>query len=155
MVYFVLVFKFKVVVFLGVGFLMLVVFFLCCVYYNVIIVWCLYYMFKLFVSIVLWVNCDNWWNMFSCVFFKKLINGVINNGGLVNNIGFMNLILCINDIVLIVGNLMGNVFMLFVKCFIIIINVIINGIVMLSNVMFLVIVGGNFFSKEFWENYVF
>ena len=70
--------KLKAVVFSGVGFSMLVVSFLCCVYYNVIIAWCLYYMFKSFASIVPWANCDNWWNTPSCSLSKKSSNGITN-----------------------------------------------------------------------------
>ncbi|XP_032222489.1 sodium- and chloride-dependent GABA transporter 1 isoform X2 [Nematostella vectensis] len=51
----------------GVGFAMLVVSFLCCVYYNVIIAWCLYYLFESFAKDVPWKTCDNWWNTATCL----------------------------------------------------------------------------------------
>ena len=124
------VFKFKVVVFSGVGFSMLVVSFLCCVYYNVIIAWCLYYMFKSFASIVPWANCDNWWNTPNC------------NDGSVNNTAS------------IVGNLTGNASTPLVKCLTPTLNDTSNGTGTSSNVASSATVGGNSPSKEFWENYV-
>lgn len=148
------VFKFKVVVFSGVGFSMLVVSFLCCVYYNVIIAWCLYYMFKSFASIVPWANCDNWWNTPNCALSKKPTNGVTNNGGSVNNTGPTNSTSCINDTASIVGNLTGNASTPLVKCLTTTLNVTTNGTATSSNVASLATVGGNSPSKEFWENYV-
>lgn len=126
----------------GVGFSMLVVSFLCCVYYNVIIAWCLYYMFKSFASIVPWANCDNWWNTPNC------------NGGSVNNTELMNSTSCINDTASIVGNLTGNASTPLVKCLTTTINVTTNDTATSSNVTSLATVGGNSPSKEFWENYV-
>lgn len=126
----------------GVGFSMLVVSFLCCVYYNVIIAWCLYYMFKSFASIVPWANCDNWWNTPNC------------NGGSVNNTELMNSTSCINDTASIVGNLTGNASTPLVKCLTPTLNDTSNGTATSSNVASLATVGGNSPSKEFWENYV-
>lgn len=134
------VFKFKAVVPSGVGFSMLVVSFLCCVYYNVIIAWCLYYMFKSFASIVPWANCDNWWNTPNCTLSKKASNGVTNNGGPVNNTVLMNSTSCIND----TASIVGNVSTPLLKCATTTLNVTTNGTA----------VGGNSPSKEFWENYV-
>ena len=45
---------------------MMVISFLCCVYYNVIIAWCLYYLFESFGSVVPWATCNNWWNTPAC-----------------------------------------------------------------------------------------
>lgn len=138
----------------GVGFSMLVVSFLCCVYYNVIIAWCLYYMFKSFASIVPWANCDNWWNTPNCALSKKSSNGVTNNGGPVNNTVLKNSTSCINDTASIVGNLTGNASTPLVKCLTTTINVTTNDTATSSNVTSLATVGGNSPSKEFWENYV-
>ena len=46
----------------GIGYAMLVLSFLCCVYYNTIIAWSLYYLFLSFRSDVPWRSCGNWWN---------------------------------------------------------------------------------------------
>jgi len=49
-------------IFKGIGFGMVVVSFLVCVYYNVIISWSLYYLFASFQSRLPWTQCDQWWN---------------------------------------------------------------------------------------------
>lgn len=151
--HFVSLIKFKAVVFSGVGFSMLVVSFLCCVYYNVIIAWCLYYMFKSFASVVPWANCDNWWNTPNCALSKKTSNGVINNGGPVNTTGLLNSTSCFNDTASIVGNLTGNASTPLLKCVTSTLNVT-NGTATSGKVVSMAAVGGNSPSKEFWENYV-
>ncbi|EDO31545.1 predicted protein [Nematostella vectensis] len=52
--------------FRGIGFASIVISFLVCVYYNVIIAWCLYFLAVSFRSEVLWKHCDNWWNTDNC-----------------------------------------------------------------------------------------
>lgn len=145
--------KFKAVLFSGVGFSMLVVSFLCCVYYNVIIAWCLYYMFKSFASVVPWANCDNWWNTPNCALSKKSSNGVTNNGGPVNTTGLLNSTSCFNDTASIVGNLTGNASAPLLKCVTSTLNVT-NGTATPEKVVSMAAAGGNSPSKEFWENYV-
>lgn len=49
----------------GVGFGMVIVSFLVCVYYNIIIGWSLYYLFASFQSQLPWTRCDQWWNKLS------------------------------------------------------------------------------------------
>jgi SNF family Na+-dependent transporter len=51
---------------------MMVVSFLCTVYYNVIIAWCLYYLSQSLRSEVPWKNCDNWWNTDKCATTGRL-----------------------------------------------------------------------------------
>lgn len=46
----------------GIGFGMVAVSFLVCVYYNVIIGWSLYYLFASFQGTLPWTQCDQWWN---------------------------------------------------------------------------------------------
>lgn len=150
--------KFKAVVFSGVGFSMLVVSFLCCVYYNVIIAWCLYYMFKSFASVVPWANCNNWWNTPDCTLSEKQSNVVTNNGGPVNTTVLVNSTSCINDTAPIVGNLTGNLTRNastpLLKCVTSTLNVTTNGTAAPSTLAPVAGVGGNSPSKEFWENYV-
>ncbi|XP_028392400.1 sodium- and chloride-dependent GABA transporter 1-like [Dendronephthya gigantea] len=50
----------------GIGYSMMVVSFLCTIYYNVIIAWCLYYLAMSFRSEVPWRYCGNWWNTDNC-----------------------------------------------------------------------------------------
>jgi len=64
----------------GVGFGMVVVSFLVCVYYNVIIAWSLYYLFASFQSVLPWTACDQWWNkVSSCINSTTPINGSVAN----------------------------------------------------------------------------
>lgn len=76
---------------------MLVVSFLCCVYYNVIIAWCLYYLFESFGSEVPWKNCDNKWNTPSCR-LSKTDTGPAGDSGSVNST-LANSTLCKNETV--------------------------------------------------------
>ena len=41
--------------------------FLVCVYYNIIIAWCLYYLFLSMAKDVPWKSCGNWWNTENCL----------------------------------------------------------------------------------------
>ena len=50
----------------GIGYSMMVVSFLCTVYYNVIIAWCLYYLSQSLRSEVPWKRCGNSWNSDKC-----------------------------------------------------------------------------------------
>lgn len=50
----------------GVGMASIVVSFLVCIYYNVIIAWCLYFLAISLRSEVLWKHCNNWWNTENC-----------------------------------------------------------------------------------------
>uniref|UniRef100_H2ZGX1 Transporter n=1 Tax=Ciona savignyi TaxID=51511 RepID=H2ZGX1_CIOSA len=52
----------SVPLFKGVGFGMVAVSFLVCIYYNVIIAWSLFYLFASFSSVLPWTQCDQWWN---------------------------------------------------------------------------------------------
>lgn len=144
---------------------MLVVSFLCCVYYNVIIAWCLYYMFKSFASVVPWANCNNWWNTPSCALSKKDGKVVTINGGPINTTTLVNSTSCFNETTTIVGNLTignitsgnttaGNASTPLLKCVTTALNVTTNGTAAPSTLAPVAAVGGNSPSKEFWENYV-
>lgn len=50
----------------GVGFASIVVSFLVCIYYNVIIAWSMFFLFQSFRSDVPWRNCGNKWNTDKC-----------------------------------------------------------------------------------------
>ncbi|KAK3746280.1 hypothetical protein QZH41_016528 [Actinostola sp. cb2023] len=72
--------------FKGVGMASIVVSFLVCIYYNVIIAWCLYFLALSLRSEVLWKHCNNWWNTENCYEGRlpetgkcsRLINATIN-----------------------------------------------------------------------------
>lgn len=54
---------------------------LTCVYYNVIVAWTLYYLFKSFAAHVPWATCDNWWNTDACAFHhdNPTLNATLQN----------------------------------------------------------------------------
>ena len=56
-----------ITVLVGVGFASMMVSFLVCVYYNIIIAWCLYYLFLSMAKDVPWKSCGNWWNTAKCL----------------------------------------------------------------------------------------
>ncbi|XP_078682720.1 sodium-dependent proline transporter-like isoform X1 [Branchiostoma floridae x Branchiostoma belcheri] len=53
-------------IFKGVGYAMVVVSALVCIYYNVIIAWALYYLFASFTNVLPWTLCNQWWNTDQC-----------------------------------------------------------------------------------------
>ncbi|ESP00134.1 hypothetical protein LOTGIDRAFT_141305 [Lottia gigantea] len=50
----------------GIGLAMTGISVICCLYYNTILAWILYYLFNSFKSPLPWVGCDNWWNTDAC-----------------------------------------------------------------------------------------
>ena len=53
--------------FIGLGYAMVAVSGIVCIYYNVIMAWALYYMFHSFTTGELpWATCGNWWNTPQC-----------------------------------------------------------------------------------------
>ncbi len=51
---------------LGVGWAMTINSFFVTIYYNVIIAWCLFYLFASFRKKLQWSDCGNWWNTDRC-----------------------------------------------------------------------------------------
>ncbi|XP_065064928.1 sodium- and chloride-dependent GABA transporter 1-like isoform X2 [Rhopilema esculentum] len=51
----------------GVGFGVLMISFLCTIYYNVLVAYVLYYMYESLKLDVPWRHCNNWWNTKNCV----------------------------------------------------------------------------------------
>ena len=50
----------------GVGWAMAINSFFVTIYYNIIIAWCLFYLFASFRRKLQWSDCDNWWNTERC-----------------------------------------------------------------------------------------
>ena len=50
----------------GAGLATVVISFLFCSYYNVVIAWALYYMFASFQTEIPWASCNNTWNTATC-----------------------------------------------------------------------------------------
>ena len=77
-------------IFAGIGFASMMVSFLVCVYYNIIIAWCLYFLALSFRKEVLWKDCGNWWNSESCYAGRIPDNKHCVNETLVNGSALMN-----------------------------------------------------------------
>jgi len=55
--------------FKGIGYGMVIISGIVCIYYNVIITWALYFLFNSFRSTLPWSTCDNWWNTENCMYY--------------------------------------------------------------------------------------
>ena len=55
----------------GVGYGMVIISGIVCIYYNIIITWTLYYLFKSFTMNLPWSTCDNEWNMDACMLSQR------------------------------------------------------------------------------------
>jgi len=53
-------------IFIGLGYAICMVSYLCCIYYIVILCWTFYFLFMSFTSTVPWSSCDNDWNTPYC-----------------------------------------------------------------------------------------
>jgi len=60
----------------GVGWAMLVVSFLVCIYYNVIIAYILRYLFASFTGTLPWQSCRSEWNQYNCHERDKPAQGI-------------------------------------------------------------------------------
>ncbi|XP_029653870.1 sodium- and chloride-dependent glycine transporter 1 [Octopus sinensis] len=57
--------------FKGVGYGMVIVSGIVCIYYNIILAWTLYYLFHSFREVLPWSNCENKWNSKNCVVTER------------------------------------------------------------------------------------
>ena len=55
-----------------------------CVYYNVILAWCLYYIWASFTSVLPWATCGNEWNTEHCADFTS--STTLSNSNIFNHI---------------------------------------------------------------------
>lgn len=53
--------------FRGLGFCMILVSGMACIYYNAVISWILYYLYSSFTSDLPWAQCGHWWNTPTCI----------------------------------------------------------------------------------------
>jgi len=65
--------------FKGLGWGMVLISGIVCIYYNVIITWTLYYLFRSFSAVLPWSDCDNEWNTDNCIFHVRDHNGTDSN----------------------------------------------------------------------------
>ncbi|XP_048777264.1 sodium- and chloride-dependent glycine transporter 1 [Ostrea edulis] len=77
--------------FKGVGYGMVIISGIVCVYYNIIITWTIYFLYHSFKAVLPWSTCDNSWNTEKCYVRGKsdLTNGT--NGYNVSNVNTTNL----------------------------------------------------------------
>lgn len=61
----------------------MIIFFVLVWYYNIVIVWVIYYFVYVFFLKILWLMCDNWWNIDYCIvsykdrlILNKIVDGV-------------------------------------------------------------------------------
>jgi hypothetical protein len=66
-------------VFLGLGVSMVITNLMVAMYYNVIIAWCLYYLFASMTDKLPWESCDNLWNTAYCIVTKDYANLTFEN----------------------------------------------------------------------------
>uniref|UniRef100_A0A1I8HNG9 Transporter n=1 Tax=Macrostomum lignano TaxID=282301 RepID=A0A1I8HNG9_9PLAT len=59
----------------GVGWGMIVISGLVCIYYNIILTWVIYYLARSFAARVPWSTCSNWWNTCNCTETEALYFG--------------------------------------------------------------------------------
>ena len=68
-------------IFKGIGYGMVVICWFCCIYYNVVIAWIVYYLYNSFTFTLPWASCNNPWNSPNCSATKYECE---QNGGLMN-----------------------------------------------------------------------
>ena len=66
----------------GIGYCMITISGLVCIYYNVIITWTLYYLFKSFAAKLPWSTCDNEWNTDQCALQSRGNASLFNETGI-------------------------------------------------------------------------
>ncbi|XP_033743262.1 sodium- and chloride-dependent GABA transporter 1-like [Pecten maximus] len=57
--------------FKGIGYGMVIISGIVCIYYNIIITWTIYYLYYSFRAVLPWSTCDNWWNTEQCFLRTK------------------------------------------------------------------------------------
>ncbi|XP_060065225.1 sodium- and chloride-dependent glycine transporter 1-like [Ylistrum balloti] len=57
--------------FKGVGYGMVIISGIVCIYYNIIITWTIYYLYYSFRAVLPWSTCNNWWNTEKCFLRTK------------------------------------------------------------------------------------
>ncbi|OWF47645.1 sodium- and chloride-dependent GABA transporter 1-like [Mizuhopecten yessoensis] len=57
--------------FKGVGYGMVIISGIVCIYYNIIITWTIYFLYYSFRAVLPWSTCDNWWNTEKCFLRTK------------------------------------------------------------------------------------
>lgn len=68
----------SVPLFTGIGWAMAIISGLVAIYYNIIMAWTVFYLFKSMTFKVPWQSCNNWWNSDACGY--SIANGTVANG---------------------------------------------------------------------------
>lgn len=61
----------SIIFLVGIGYGMIIISAIVCIYYNVIITWALYYLFKSFAKELPWASCNNPWNTDQCALVSR------------------------------------------------------------------------------------
>ncbi|XP_023214582.1 sodium- and chloride-dependent glycine transporter 1-like [Centruroides sculpturatus] len=76
--------------FKGLGYGMVIISGIVCIYYNVIIAWTLYYIYQSLTSLLPWSTCNNWWNTPNCVDRHYDPTASLNSTGITNSSVLIN-----------------------------------------------------------------
>ena len=71
--------SFSLNLFAGIGYGMVIISGIVCVYYNIIITWTFYYFFHSFFPTLPWSTCENWWNTERCALKSRYDYSTGNN----------------------------------------------------------------------------
>ncbi|XP_062570937.1 sodium- and chloride-dependent glycine transporter 1-like, partial [Saccostrea cucullata] len=77
--------------FKGVGYGMVIISGIVCVYYNIIITWTIYFLYHSFSALLPWSTCNNEWNTEKCYIRSKQINYARINGTIGYNASNINI----------------------------------------------------------------
>lgn len=118
----------------GIGFGMIVVSFLVAIYYNLIIAWCLLYMFESFRKDVPWKHCGNKWNTALCA--ETLSNTTSNKSTSPSEEFFNHHILRISDSISDVGDVSWQIVLCLILAWIIVYLCLIKGVASSGKVVY-------------------
>ena len=70
----------------GVGYGMVIVSAMACIYYNTVLSWVIYFLYNSFSAELPWAHCGHWWNTPTCIESKDINATIYSNISTYNNI---------------------------------------------------------------------
>ena len=61
-----------IIIIAGLGYCMILVSGMACIYYNAVLSWIIYYLYSSFTRTLPWASCDHWWNTPTCIDPKQI-----------------------------------------------------------------------------------